>query len=51
MNEIQLAVGVVALFVARIGLPMLILIVIGILIDRLQSIREQDTEHRIRKSS
>ena len=51
MNEIQLAVGVVALFVARIGLPMLILIVIGILVDRWQSKRNQDADNRIRKPS
>ncbi len=50
MNEIQLAVGVVALFVARIGLPMLTLIVIGIMIDRWQSMRNQGARQRIHKA-
>jgi hypothetical protein len=36
MNEIQLAVGVVTLFLIRIALPMLILIVLGMLIERWQ---------------
>jgi hypothetical protein len=40
MNEIQLAVNVGALFLIRIGLPMLILIVLGILVDWLQTRRE-----------
>ena len=37
MNEILLALSVVALFLIRIGVPVAVLIVLGILIDRWQS--------------
>ncbi len=37
MNEILLALGVAALFLIRIGIPVAILVTLGILIDRWQS--------------
>lgn len=37
MNEILLALGVAALFLIRIGIPVAVLVILGILIDRWQS--------------
>lgn len=45
MNEMQLTMSVVVLFVARIGLPMLVLIGSGILIDHWQSHRHSQRWH------
>ena len=42
MDEILVALAVAALFLIRIGVPVAILIVLGILIDRWQS----NTHHR-----
>lgn len=40
MNELSLMFGVVLMFLLRIGLPVLVLIVLGVLIDRWQSQRD-----------
>lgn len=37
MDEILLAVGVMVLFLIRIGVPVAILVMLGLLIDRWQS--------------
>jgi type III secretory pathway component EscR len=42
MNDILLTLGVIVLFVARIGIPMMILIGLGIALDRWQSRREKN---------
>ena len=49
MNEIQLALGIDALFAGRIGLPMLILGLVGILIDQWQGKRDRDVGHKLPK--
>ena len=41
MNELSLMFGVVLMFLLRIGLPILVLIVLGVLIDRWQSQRDE----------
>lgn len=40
MNEPTLILGVVVMFLTRIGIPVLVLIVLGVLIDRWQSQRD-----------
>jgi hypothetical protein len=48
MDQLLLSLSVIGLFVLRIGVPMLILVGIGIAIDRWQSHREkqyQDTPY------
>lgn len=44
MEELLATVGVVALFLIRVGVPVLILVGIGILIDRWQSNREKEID-------
>jgi hypothetical protein len=54
MDELLLSLGVIGLFILRIGVPMLILIGIGIAIDRWQSSREkkfQSTPYQESQSS
>lgn len=41
MDQVLLSLGVIGLFILRIGVPMLILIGVGITIDRWQSRREK----------
>lgn len=47
MNELQLTVNVILLFMVRIGLPMLVLVFSGILIDRWQSKRTPASKHSL----
>ena len=59
MNELSLIFGVVMMFLLRIGIPVLVLIVLGVLIDRWQSQRDdyirqhygQNTERKALKES
>ncbi len=44
MEELLTTVGVVALFLIRVGVPVLVLVGIGILIDRWQSNREKEID-------
>ncbi len=44
MEELLATVGVVALFLIRVGVPVLALVGIGILIDRWQSNREKEID-------
>jgi hypothetical protein len=44
MEELLATVGVVALFLLRVGVPVLVLVGIGILIDRWQSSREKEID-------
>ena len=46
MLELQLAIGILVMFFLRIGLPLLLLIILGTLIDRWQTKREQDIRMR-----
>lgn len=45
MNDILMVVNVVVLFLLRIGLPVLVLVTLGTLIDRWQKQRESQIEH------
>jgi hypothetical protein len=42
MDDLQLILSVTSLFLLRIGLPVLLLVGLGILVDRWQSKREDD---------
>ena len=42
MEQVGLVLNIVLMFIIRIGIPVLILILIGTLIDRIQSRREQN---------
>lgn len=42
MEQLLLTLGVAVLFSLRIGVPVLVLLLLGILIDRWQSKREQN---------
>ena len=44
MEQLLATVGVVALFLIRVGVPVLVLVGIGILIDRWQSSREKEID-------
>lgn len=46
MQEIQLIVSVAVMFFLRIGIPLLVLIVLGTLIDRWQTNRENEIRQR-----
>ena len=41
MDQLLLTISIVALFLLRIGVPVIILITIGVVIDRWQSHRDQ----------
>lgn len=41
MEQITLVLSIVLMFVIRIGIPVLVLVLIGTLIDRIQSRREK----------
>jgi hypothetical protein len=43
--------SVAVLFLLRIGIPVMLLVGLGILIDRWQSKREWDVEHKLHKHS
>lgn len=42
MDDLMLIIGVAGMFLLRIGIPVLLLIMLGILIDRWQTKREND---------
>jgi hypothetical protein len=42
MIELQTVIGVIILFVIRIGIPLALLVGLGVLIDRWQSKREEE---------
>ena len=46
MQNIQLILGVALMFFLRIGLPLLLLIILGTLIDRWQTARENEIRQR-----
>lgn len=46
MAEFQLVFGVVVMFLLRIGIPVLLLIILGSIIDRWQTARENDIRER-----
>lgn len=49
MDDLLTILGVVALFLIRIGIPVILLVGLGLLIDRWQSKRETDIERERRK--
>jgi hypothetical protein len=49
MDEILSILAVVALFLIRIGIPVIILITLGIVIDRWQSRREEAVRRELNK--
>lgn len=46
MQEIQLILGVALMFLLRIGIPVLLLITLGAVIDRWQTARENEIRQR-----
>lgn len=46
MQDIQLVLGVAVIFFLRIGIPVLLLIILGTLIDRWQTARENEIRRR-----
>lgn len=46
MENLSLTLSVVVLFVLRIGIPVLLLIILGVLIDRWQTAREKQIRGR-----
>jgi len=46
MQDIQLVFGVAVMFLLRIGIPVLLLIALGVIIDRWQTTRENDIRQR-----
>lgn len=42
MDDLMLIIGVAGMFLLRIGIPVLLLITLGVLIDRWQTKREND---------
>lgn len=49
MDDMMTTLGVAVLFLIRIGIPVLLLVGLGLLIDRWQSHREQDVRQQTRK--
>jgi hypothetical protein len=49
MEQLLSILAVVALFLIRIGIPVIILITLGIVIDRWQSRREDEVRHELNK--
>jgi hypothetical protein len=49
MEQLLLVVSVAVMFIVRIGIPVILLLAIGILIDRWQSKREQEVQQEIHK--
>ena len=45
MDDLMLIIGVAGLFLLRIGIPVLLLITLGILIDRWQTKRDKQVSH------
>lgn len=46
MQDIQIILGVALMFLLRIGIPVLLLITLGTLIDRWQTARENEIRRR-----
>jgi hypothetical protein len=46
MQDIQLILGVALMFLLRIGIPVLLLITLGAVIDRWQTARENEIRQR-----
>lgn len=51
MEDLMTVLGVAALFLVRIGIPVILLIGLGLLIDRWQSHREREVEQQRHKPS
>lgn len=51
MNEISMIISVAGLFIIRIGVPVAILIIIGILIDRWQTRLDKDLREYVKHHS
>jgi len=49
MEQLLLTLSVALLFLLRIGVPVLVLLTVGILIDRWQSKREHDAQQTLHK--
>ena len=49
MEQLFLTLSVALLFLLRIGVPVLVLLTVGILIDRWQGKREQDARQTLHK--
>lgn len=46
MQDLQLVFGVAVMFFLRIGIPVLLLIILGAIIDRWQTARENEIRRR-----
>ena len=51
MDQLLLTLSVAALFLVRIGVPVLVLITVGVLVDHWQSKREHDVQQQSHKHS
>jgi hypothetical protein len=51
MEQLLLVVSVAVMFLVRIGIPVILLLAIGILIDRWQSKREREVQQEIHKNA
>ncbi len=49
MDQLLLTLSIVALFLVRLGIPVILLISLGVIIDRWQSKREQKTQQASHK--
>ena len=49
MEQLLLVISVAVMFIVRIGIPVILLLAIGLLIDRWQSRREKEVEQEIHK--
>ena len=49
MEQLLLTLSIAALFLLRLGVPVIVLITLGVVIDRWQSKREQKVEQRFHK--
>lgn len=49
MDQLLLTLSIVALFLVRLGIPVILLISVGVIIDRWQSKREQKTQQTSHK--
>jgi hypothetical protein len=48
MDDIMMVLGVAGLFLLRIGIPVILLVGLGLMIDHWQSRRESDIEREIK---
>jgi hypothetical protein len=51
MEQLLLVLSVAGAFLIRIGIPVILLITVGILVDRWQSHREKSEENELRKTA